>query len=118
MEKFDKKIGYVGIGNMGGAIAQYLARVEFDLTVYDVRPEAMEPFAANGTKTAGSLKELVDAVDYIMICVEDDYKLIKLVTEADGILTYARKGQVIIIQSTCKISTARTGNRRPCQRQF
>ena len=99
------KIGYVGVGSMGGPIARHLANKGFDVTVYDIRPEAMEQFSSSAVKIAKSLKALVDAVDCIMICVEDDYKVLNVSSGVEGILAYARAGQVIIIQSTCKIST-------------
>lgn len=105
MKNYDKKVGYIGVGSMGGAIARYLVKKGFDFTVYDIRPEAMAQLAKSGAKTADSLKDLVDKVDHIMICVEDDHKIIELCTGTEGILAYARAGQVIIVQSTCKIAT-------------
>ena len=99
--EFNRKIGYIGTGSLGGAIAQYLVKKGFDLTAYDVRPEALNPFE----KKAASLKELMDNTDFIMICVENDYHLNKLVFGKDGIIDYAREGQMLVIQTVCKMTT-------------
>ena len=105
MEKCDIRIGYIGIGSMGAPIARFLFDKGFDITVHDIRSEAMSPFEKDGVKTAVTLEDLVAKTDCIMICVEGDYQLTKLITGADGILKYSRPGQILIVQTTCKIST-------------
>lgn len=101
MTEFNTKIGYIGTGSLGGAVAQCLVKKGFDLTAYDVRPEALEPFE----KKAGSLKELMDNTDFIMICVENDYQLNKLMFSHNGVFDYLRKGQMFVIQTICKMTT-------------
>jgi len=106
MKSYNIKVGYVGVGNMGGGIAQGLIEKGFNLTIYDLRPEAMAPLAKLGAKAADSLKDLVENVDHIYLCVEDDKGVIGVIKGKNGILDYARPGQVIVVQSTCKLTTA------------
>ena len=103
----DKRIGYLGIGQMGAGIAWNLIEKGFDVTVCDIRSEAMAPFAEKNIKTTSSIKELVESVDHIYVCVVDDKGLINVVKGPNGILEYTRPGQVIIIQTTCMIETAK-----------
>jgi 3-hydroxyisobutyrate dehydrogenase-like beta-hydroxyacid dehydrogenase len=39
-----ERVGFVGLGNMGRPMAQRLLEHGYELAVYDVRPEAVEPF--------------------------------------------------------------------------
>ena len=39
-----QKIGFIGIGNMGGHMARHLVGAGFNLTVMDARPEIVEAF--------------------------------------------------------------------------
>ena len=45
-----KKIGFIGLGNVGGKLAGSLLRNGFDLTVRDLNQEISRPFLDNGAK--------------------------------------------------------------------
>ncbi|MBY0378040.1 MAG: NAD(P)-binding domain-containing protein, partial [Gammaproteobacteria bacterium] len=55
------KIGFIGLGHMGGPMAENLVKAGHSLTVYDVAPVSLEK-----VKVATSLAELVKEVDYIV----------------------------------------------------
>lgn len=61
--KRDRSIGIIGAGNMGGGIAAALVEKEFcdaeDLTVVDVRAEALPPLERIGVRTSTSLEDAV-----------------------------------------------------------
>ena len=38
----DRKIGYIGLGNMGGGMASHLMASGYDVTVFDLRAEAVQ----------------------------------------------------------------------------
>ena len=62
----DMKVGYIGLGTMGGSMALNLCSAGFDLTVYDIRPEmAARPVAA-GAKRADSVLALAQTVDVVL----------------------------------------------------
>ena len=54
------EIGMVGLGRMGGAMAQRLLRAGHRVVAYDPRPEAVQALEAVGSLGAGSLGDLVD----------------------------------------------------------
>ena len=54
------EIGMVGLGRMGGAMAQRLLRAGHRVVAYDPRPEAVQALEAVGSLGAGSLEKLVD----------------------------------------------------------
>jgi len=62
------KIGYVGLGVMGGALARRLLR-EHKLTVYDLSPERCAEFAKLGATVVGSPAEVGAACDIVLTCL-------------------------------------------------
>ena len=63
-----RKIGWIGIGRMGYAMAERLARSGADVTVWNRTREKAEPLAAHGAKIAGHLAELA-ACDIVFVMV-------------------------------------------------
>ena len=62
------RIGYVGLGTMGGALARRLLR-EHTLTVFDLSPERCAEFAALGATVVGSPAEVGAASDIVLTCL-------------------------------------------------
>ncbi|MFF3573906.1 NAD(P)-dependent oxidoreductase [Nocardia jiangxiensis] len=63
------KIGVVGLGNMGGEIATTLLRAGHEVTVFDIRPEAVERLVSAGAKGAESIASLAGDVDVLSVVV-------------------------------------------------
>ena len=68
----DKKIGFIGLGNMGEHMAVNIIKAGFDLTVYDVRPEPMQRLQQLGAKVAHSPQEVGEKCDIIQTIVVND----------------------------------------------
>jgi 3-hydroxyisobutyrate dehydrogenase-like beta-hydroxyacid dehydrogenase len=62
-------IGFLGLGQMGGAIAQRLLRKDWQLHVYDPRPDAMAAFVAAGATAHGSPASVADAATVVFSCL-------------------------------------------------
>jgi 3-hydroxyisobutyrate dehydrogenase-like beta-hydroxyacid dehydrogenase len=71
-------IGFVGLGNIGGAMASRLPHES--LLVHDVREEAAAPFVDRGAR-AGTLKELALECDVVSIVVLTDQQVRDVVGE-------------------------------------
>ena len=54
------KIGFIGLGNVGGKLAGSLLRNNFDLTVRDLDESLTNPLKDLGAKVANSPKELLN----------------------------------------------------------
>ena len=63
-----QRIGYVGLGVMGGALARRLLR-EHKLTVFDLSPERCAEFSALGAIVVGSPAEVGAASDIVFTCL-------------------------------------------------
>jgi len=80
------KLGWIGIGRMGYAMAERLARGGADLTVWNRTRAKAEPLAALGAKVAGSLAELAACdIVFVMVSTWDDVK--EVVVGAQGLLS-------------------------------
>ena len=63
------KLGYVGVGKMGGPMAERLIAAGHELLVYDTREAAVAPFVARGARAAASLSALAREVEMVLVCL-------------------------------------------------
>jgi len=77
------KVAFIGLGNMGSAIAGCVLRGGFDLVVYNRTREKMEPFLAKGAKGAVDLKDAVKDADVVITMLMDDKSVL------DSVRTFA-----------------------------
>jgi|SRR5579871_660294 len=63
------RVGFVGLGIMGGPMAGHLVSAGMDVTVWNRSPGKAEPLAKAGAAVAGSLEDLAAACDAICLCV-------------------------------------------------
>jgi 3-hydroxyisobutyrate dehydrogenase-like beta-hydroxyacid dehydrogenase len=93
-------IGFIGLGNIGGAMASRLPHEE--LLVHDIREEAAAPYVEKGARF-GTVKDLALECDVISIVVLTDQQVRDVVAE---LLEHATEGTVIAIHSTIETGTA------------
>jgi 3-hydroxyisobutyrate dehydrogenase-like beta-hydroxyacid dehydrogenase len=98
----DLKLGFVGLGNMGAPIAKRLVDWPGGLIVFDVRLDAMTPFAEAGATLADDVAD-VAAADLISIVVLNDEQVRDVVGQ---LAAHAKPGTVIAIHSTISPETA------------
>lgn len=98
-------VGFVGLGQIGAPMARRWLDWPGGLTVFDVVPEATEPFAEGGAHVARDLKELAERSDVVSVMVRDDRQVREVVLGADGLAANARPGGVIAIHSTVDATT-------------
>ena len=94
------KIGFIGLGNVGGKLAGSLLRNGFDLTVRDLNQEIARPFLDNGAKWADSPKKLAEAVDLIITCLPNPAASATVIEADDGVLAGISTGKIWAEMST------------------
>jgi 3-hydroxyisobutyrate dehydrogenase len=94
------KIGFIGLGNVGGKLAGSLLRNGHDLTVRDLDDALVAEFTARGAKAAASPRELADKVDIIITCLPSPAASAAVAEGEDGFLAVLRPGQVWLEMST------------------
>jgi 3-hydroxyisobutyrate dehydrogenase len=96
----NSKIGFIGLGNVGGKLAGSLARHGIDLTVRDLNPELEAGFMRRGARRAASPREMAERVDVIITCLPSPAASAEVMERADGILAGLGAGKVWLEMST------------------
>jgi len=94
------KIGFIGLGNVGGKLAESLFRNKFDLTVYDLDKSVTNYFKSNGVKISNTVGNLVKKADVIITCLPSPKICSEVVLNEDGILNNISKDKIWIEMST------------------
>ena len=94
------KVGFIGLGNVGGKLAGSLLRKNFDLTVRDLDQNLTTEFSNLGAKVANSPKELAEKVDLIITCLPSPKICAEVMEGNDGILNGLSEGKIWLEMST------------------
>ena len=63
------KVGFIGLGNVGGKLSGSLLRQGFDLRVFDLQPELVQEFVDRGAKAGGGPADMMRACDVVITCL-------------------------------------------------
>ena len=94
------QIGFIGLGLMGGNMAECLLDNGFNLTVMGRKKEALAAVTSRGAVEVSTPKELAENSDIIMLCVTTSEVVESLIYGDDGILAGAKEGAVVIDYGT------------------
>ena len=94
------KIGFIGLGNVGGSLAGNLLANGLDLTVRDLNRTTAEPFLARGAGWAESPAELADMVDLVITCLPSPAASAAVMEGPDGLLKCLGPGKIWAEMST------------------
>lgn len=99
-------IGFIGLGNMGGPMAENLLKAGHDVRVFDLAQASVEKAVAAGAKAAASVAEAVTGAEVVVTMLPAGPHVRKVLTEA-GALANAARGTLFIECSTIDVDTAR-----------
>ena len=109
------RVGFIGLGSMGGTQARQLAKTVPDLVVYDAFPEAMKPF--EGSAALGqSIADVGRRSDCVGVCVRDDAQVREVLEGDFGLIAAMAPDTVILIHSTVRPETVRDLAARAAER--
>lgn len=94
------RIGFIGLGNVGGKLAGSVLRNGFDLTVHDLDPSLTANFADRGAKVAASPAEMAADVDILITCLPSPAASAAVIEGENGVLRGANAGLVWMEMST------------------
>ena len=94
------RIGFIGLGNVGGKLAGSLIRNNFKLTVFDLDKEIMNNFKSKGANTSKNPKELTEAVDVVITCLPSPDACKQVMESDDGVIAGLSKDKVWLEMST------------------
>jgi 3-hydroxyisobutyrate dehydrogenase len=103
----DERIGFLGLGTMGAAMAANLARAGFAVTAWNRSPDRAPELAALGVGRAGSPADVARTSDALVVCVSDTPDVEAVLFGPDGAAAGVRRGQLAIDCSTISPSATR-----------
>lgn len=94
------RIGIIGIGAMGMAMAKNLHRQGFAVTVRDIRQEAEQEALALGMAAASSPAALISDVDLVIVAVLNARQIDDVLFGGDGVTCGASRSKTVMLCST------------------
>ena len=98
---------FIGLGAMGGPMAQNLVKHGFSLVVHDIDPAKADLWRARGATVVGSAAEVAARVERTISMVETTAQAEAVVAGEQGIMHTARPGHIVISMSTIDPLAAR-----------
>ena len=102
-----RRIGFIGLGNMGNPMAENVLKTGVAMTVFDKNPKAMANLVEGGAKAAASVKEAAAGAEVILTCLPGSPEVEALYLEAEGLIAVASPGTVLVDLSSVLPSTPR-----------
>jgi 3-hydroxyisobutyrate dehydrogenase len=102
------KIGFIGLGTMGGRMATSLRRAGHEMHVNDIRPEAIAPHVAAGAIAHSTARDAGAAVDVVFTSLPGPDEFSDVTVGANGLLHGMKPGAVLFDLTTNSPTTIRT----------
>lgn len=100
-----ERVAVIGLGQMGGPMADCLLAAGHTVSVFDVSSEAMAPRVAKGARAATSAADAVTGATFVSIVVFNDSQLVDVATGPDGVLRSLDPDAVVAIHTTASLTT-------------
>ena len=94
------KVGFIGLGNVGGKLANKLLRSGFDLTVRDLDAGVVQVFVERGARSGDSPAQMAADCDVIITCLPNPAASAAVLEGNDGILETIGDGKIWAEMST------------------
>ena len=94
------RVGFIGLGTMGSAMAANIVRAGFPLTVWNRTPGRAPELADLGASFAETPAAVAAESDIVVICVSDTPDVEAVLFGPDGVAAGAREGTLVIDCST------------------
>ncbi|GHF63073.1 2-hydroxy-3-oxopropionate reductase [Amycolatopsis bartoniae] len=101
------KIGFIGLGIMGGPMAANLVKAGFDVTGYNRSSVKIARLVEAGGRGADSVADAVRDADVVVTMLPDSPDVEAVVLGEDGVLAHAKPGTLLIDCSTIRPDVSR-----------
>lgn len=101
------RIGFVGLGNMGGPMARNLLKAGHQVTAYDLMPGALAPVTAAGAAAAGSAAAAAARADFVITMLPAGKHVREAWLGSHAMAAATEPGAILIDCSTIDVATTR-----------
>ncbi len=102
-----EKVGFIGLGAMGGPMAMNMIKRGYPLTVYDIAEDRIGRVVEGGAGPAGSCKEVAEKSEVIITMLPSSPHVKEAILGQGGVIEGVRQGAVVIDMSTIDPITTR-----------
>ena len=102
-----ERVGIIGVGRMGLAMAKHLIKHGYPLMVCDINQESLNKAQQMGAAVARTPAELGRAATFVILGVGYDEEVNAVVLGADGVLSTLAAGSIIAVSSTVAPDTVK-----------
>ncbi len=102
------KIGFIGLGIMGGPMASNLVAAGYEVTGYNRSRSKVDKLVADGGAAAQDVAEAVSGADVIVTMLPDSPDVETVVLGEGGVMENARQGALLVDFSTIRPDTSRS----------
>ena len=99
------RVGFIGLGNMGAAMAASLLAAGFEVTVYNRSPARAQPLAGQGAVVAATVADACGG-DVVFTMLANDQAVDDVVAGEGGVLASLAPGATHISSSTISVGLA------------
>lgn len=99
------KVGFIGLGRMGYALASHLLRNGVELTVHDIQSAPVDKLVAQGASGAASVHDLSSRADVVFTMLPGPKQAREVILGASGVLAGLRPGAFLVELSTIDTDT-------------
>ncbi len=101
------RIGFIGLGNMGGPMCGHLIAAGHEVTAFDLDPAAVDRLHAQGARAAGSAVDCAAAVEVLITMLPAPPHVEQVLLGERGAIHALRPGAVAIDMSTSSRAVGR-----------
>jgi 3-hydroxyisobutyrate dehydrogenase len=104
------RIGFIGLGNMGGPMARNLVKAGHDVTGFDLSTEALDRLVAAGGHRAATAAAAADGAEVVVTMLPEGRHVEAVYLGANGLVARVPAATLLIDCSTVEVETARRVN--------
>ena len=95
-----ESIAFIGLGAMGGPMAQNIIKKGSKVSVFDIITEKMDPVVKVGGTPGKTIKDTIENAEIIVTMLPSTENVKSVITDKDGILSMAKPNTIILDMST------------------
>jgi 3-hydroxyisobutyrate dehydrogenase-like beta-hydroxyacid dehydrogenase len=102
------RVGFLGLGQMGGPMCDHVIAAGHQVTVFDPYAPAVAPRVKAGARAASTPAEAARDAESVHIVVRDDAQAIDSITGSDGVLDGVGPATIVVLHATVAPATVRS----------
>ena len=111
-----RKVGFIGLGNMGRPMAVNLLNAGADLMVHNRSQEVVHALADMGAEAATSVAQVASGSDLVLVGLPNEETCERILMGEEGVFANTKSGTIVVDHSTVSVGLSRTAAKRAQER--